>query len=358
MRQYLYNLITDKENGFGSCLIKGFLFILSIIYGLAVRILVFFYRKDLCRINCKVISVGNITLGGTGKTSLVEYIARYLQTQGRKVAILSRGYGRNTNDERRTTNDATMGDEPCMLANKLSGVPVIVDADRIRGARKAVSEYGADTVILDDGFQQWRIKKDLEIVTIDSTNPFGNGHLLPRGALREPLSSLRRADIFVLAKTNFNSDDIGRLKNILHKINPWAEVVESVHKPLGFYNITKPEELLPVDILKGKTAALFSGIGDPDSFEKLIAGLGIKIGVSFKFPDHHNYTERDLEKILSESKSKGINNIITTEKDAARIYDMRYALCDMPIWVLRIELAIKNNDTTRFLNRLLALYSF
>jgi tetraacyldisaccharide 4'-kinase len=354
MRQYLHNLITDRENGFGSCIIKAFLFCLSVIYGLTVRALVFFYRLNPRRINCRVISVGNITLGGTGKTSLVEFIARFLKERGHKVAILSRGYRRDSTDDGRRTTDETMGDEPRMLQAKLQGIPVIVDADRVRGANKAIKEFGTDTVILDDGLQQWRINKDLEIITIDSANPFGNGHLLPRGILREPLSGLKRADVFVLTKTNLGGDT-GRLKAALNKINPRAAVIESAHKPLGFYDMAKPEELLPADILKGETAALFCGIGDPGSFEKLIAGLRIKIGLSFRFFDHHNYTEADLEKIIRESKHNNIDTIITTEKDAVRVPERRTTNDERRILVLRIALEIKENDEERFFNRLLTL---
>ncbi len=348
MRQYLYNLITDKENGFGSCMIKAFLFILSVVYGPIVRILVFFCRKNLRRINCKVISVGNITLGGTGKTSLVELTARFLKERGHKVAILSRGYSR-------TKAPDSIGDEPHMLQMKLKDIPIIVDPDRIRGAQRAIKGHGVDTVILDDGFQQWRINKDLEIVVIDSLNPFGNGYILPRGILREPFVSLKRADMFLLSKTNLDGNT-QQIKALLNKFNPQAQIIESVHRPLGFYDIEKPEELLAADILKGETAALFSGIGDPGSFEKLITGLGIKTGLAFRFPDHHNYSKIDLDKIVKDSKERNINTIITTEKDAARLCAQRRAHSAGRILFLRIELAIKDNDKERFFNRLLTLY--
>lgn len=345
MRRYFYNLITDKNTGFGSRIITPILAGLSIIYGLIVMALAFFRRRSQRRINCQVISVGNITLGGTGKTSLVEYIARCLKEHKKNVAILSRGYKRKNE----------MGDEPFMLQQKLKGVPVIVDADRIRGGKLAIEKYAADTLILDDGFQQWGIYKDLEVVTIDALYPFGNGRLLPRGVLREPLSALKRADIFVLTKTNLGGD-MGQLRNILSKINPKAMVVESAHRPLGFYELRKPQDLLGIDILKNKAVTLFSGIGDPDSFEKLIAALDINIALSFKFSDHHNYCAKDLENIFAEAKKKNSFAVVTTEKDAARItppltFDLR------PLtFVLRIGLEIKDNDSQRFLNRLLTLY--
>lgn len=347
MKGYLYSLATDRAKGFIASIIKVFLFIFSLIYGLVVRALILFYRLWPSRLNCKVISVGNITLGGTGKTSLVEFIARYLKQQGHKVVILSRGYKR--------MHPETMGDEPYMLQMNLKDIPVIADADRIRSGNRAIRDYGADTVIFDDGLQQWRIKKDLEIVTIDATNPLGNRYLLPRGILRQPLSSLKRADVFVLTKTNLNADIEG-IKDTLNKLNPSAMIIESIHQPLGFYDINKPQRAFDTETLKGKTAALFSGIGDPDSFEDLIIGLGINIGLSFRFTDHHNYTQEDLERIIKGSGDKNIDTIITTQKDAARLHNLQLTTYNLQLLVLRIGLVIKK-DEQGFYDRLLKLYS-
>jgi len=294
MRDYLYNLAIDKYNGKVSSIIKTALFLLSLIYGLMVRVLIFLFQIFPCHLNCKVISIGNITLGGTGKTTSVEFITRYLKQQGHKVAILTRGYKRQKAPYAvRPTRYEIMGDEPYMLAKNLKDTPVIVDADRVRAARKAINNYAADTVILDDGFEQWKIKKDLEIVTVDAVNPFGNGHMIPRGILREPLSSLRRADIFLITKTNLNSNT-KELLDSLRKLNPSALIFESIHKPLGFYKIGSPDELFNIAALKGKNVALFSGIADPESFESLIKGLGLQVGLSFSFSVASPSTTRTL----------------------------------------------------------------
>jgi tetraacyldisaccharide 4'-kinase len=355
MREYLYNLATDKYSGVGASLIKAVLWVFSLIYGGVVRILAFSYRIKPQQLNCQVISVGNITLGGTGKTSLVEFINRFLKEKGHSVAILTRGYKRKiTSYELRVTSYETMGDEPYMLAKNLGDIPVLVDADRIRAAQLAERTYGVDTVILDDGFQQWRIKKDLEIVTIDATDPFGNGKVLPRGILREPLCALKRADIFVLTKTNLNPD-IQEIKDFLSEINPKAAIFEAMHQPVGFYNINNSAELSPPEALKEKNVALVSGIADPGSFENLIASLGINIGLSRRFPDHHRYSPKDLENAIKEAQDKGIDTMVTTEKDAVRLAELGAMISRFKILVLRIELRIK--DEQSFSDRLLRLYS-
>jgi tetraacyldisaccharide 4'-kinase len=355
VKNYLYNLATDKKEGTIAALFKAVLLILSFIYGLLIRGLVFIRRSRQRRLNCKVISVGNITLGGTGKTCLAEYIALYLKSKGHKVAILSRGYGRrNTHDAIRNTNYEDMGDEPYMLSKKLGEIPVIVDKDRARAANTALREYGADTVILDDGFQQWQIKKDLEIVVIDALHPFGNKHMLPRGILREPLSSLRRADIIVITKTNFNPA-VENLKLFLRRINLRVQIFEALHTPVGFYRLDNPDKLLAIDAFKAKKAALFCGIGDPDSFEKLVRTLGVSPGLFFKFADHYDYTRKDLEKIFRRSQEKKIDTIITTEKDAARLLEFSLGNLTVPIFVLSIKLDILRYED-KFHHRLLSLY--
>jgi tetraacyldisaccharide 4'-kinase len=371
MKKCLYNLATDEYRGFIPAVAKVVLFLLSVFYGLIVRAAILFYRLKPCCLGCKVISVGNITLGGTGKTSLVEYTGRYLSQQGKKIAILSRGYKSHKVTRSQGHNDdyEAMGDEPYMLSKKLGDIPLIVDPDRIRAASLAMREHGAGAVILDDGFQQWKIKKDLEIVCIDAVNPFGNRHLLPRGILREPVSSLKRADIFVLTKTNLNPDAQG-LKDFLRRINPAAQVFESAHRPLGFYAMDKPDELIKPDSLKGKTAALFCGIGDPGSFEALVKGMGINVGASFRFPDHHKYSEDDLGAIVKSCREKDIDTIITTEKDAVRLRSVQFtclsgrqacltgrqAVYSVQCMILRIELQITRGED-EFHNRLLGLYS-
>jgi len=345
MLTYIYNLATDRHKGLVAALIKFFLFFFSLVYGLIIRGLMLFSRIKPFRPECKVISVGNITLGGTGKTPLVAYIARWLKGHGHKVAVVTRGY---------MLKNTVAADEPLMLQENLKDVPVIVDADRVRGIKHAISGYKVDTVILDDGFQQWRIKKDLDIVAIDSLNPFGNKQMIPRGILRQPLSSLKAAEIFILTKTDMNPQ-LDSLNIFLSRINPGAVIAGSVHRSENFYELGRKEARLNPDALKEKTVILFSGIADPASFAASVKNLGIKIGAAFEFSDHHVYTLEDMKNIIKVSKEKGIDAVLTTEKDAVKLRYLQFANYNLPIYVLCIELQITQNEE-RFLERLSGLY--
>lgn len=347
MKEHLYNLATDRYQGPLALLLKIPLLLLSFVYGAIIRGLILFYSFRPLKLNCKVISIGNITVGGTGKTALVEFVARFLKAKGHKVAVLSRGYKKLKD---------SLGDEPAMLLKNLGGIPVIVDKDRARAARRAVQEYGADTVILDDGMQQWRIIKDLEIVAVSAPQGFGNRHMLPRGILREPLSALKAADLFVLTKTNL-TNDLENIKSCLNKINAAIPVIESVHEAAGFYEINHPDKSLSLSQLKDKSAGLFSGIGDPYSFTKLISGLGIKVGLDLRFADHYNYSPEDLSGIISRCREKKLPVIITTEKDAARLSEGKLKIFKgYPVLVLRIALKITKNEE-QLITGLLSLYS-
>ncbi len=351
----LYDLATDKKMGLGSGIARFLLWILSLFYGLVVSILNWFYWLKPVRLGCKVISVGNITLGGTGKTVMVELIANYLKKFGHKTAILSRGYKKPQSANRKAQNSYEyMGDEPFMMFEKLQDILILVDPDRVRSAKTAIAEYAVDAVILDDGFQQWRIKKDLEIVMLDGVNPFGNRRLLPRGILRQPLYTLKDADVFVL--TNAGSTDLSPTRKFLSRINSRALILEAEHVASGIFRLSRKGELLAPDFLKGQAAALFCGLGNPDSFRDLARKSGLKEELFFKFPDHYRYYEEDLEKMFKESGQKNIRVLATTEKDAVRIPRASRERFGENIFVLAAELKFKDEEQG-FFNRLLRVYS-
>jgi len=349
MRSFLYDIASGRSKGFIPAIISVLLFPLSLIYGLITAFLAAFYSSRQVKLPCKVISVGNITLGGTGKTLAVEYIARFLREKNKKIAILSRGYKKG---------NSSMGDEPLMLKNRLGDIPVIVDTDRVKGSLKAMQEYGVDTVLLDDGFQQWRIKKDLEILLVDAGQAFGNRMLLPAGILREGLFAIRRADIVILTKTDLAGDYSG-LKKTIFRINPQARIFESVHAPEGLYRLEAEGEQVSLEGLRTGKTALLSGIADPDSFKALAMKLGADIKAVFSFPDHHQYSVGELEEIAVKAMESGITRVITTEKDAVKLAygPLIGEGIDILVLTIALKLSEANDGEKRFRDRLLSIYS-
>src|SRR6202162_276057 len=287
LEQYAIEVILDKRHGFRAILLRIALRLLSFLYLAIVQARLYLYRKRVLKerqLGCLVISIGNLTVGGTGKTPVVEKFARALQKGGRRVAILSRGYKsvdtrkkrtwldkllrkggdnppRVVSDGRRILLDsASAGDEPYMLASNLKGVAVVVDKDRVKGGLHAIKALRADTLLLDDGLQYLHLKHRLDIVLIDRQAPFGNEYLLPRGTLREPPENLHRANYIFITKCNGESNEelIARIR----KYNRTAEIIECAHKPLYLRHLYK-DERLPLDYLQGLYVGSYCGVGGP-----------------------------------------------------------------------------------------------
>lgn len=328
MKEFAYSLITDKKKGHIYDLLKFILYVCSMAYGLAIYVRGMLYRSGIFRTRkapLKVISVGNITLGGTGKTPFVVTLCQILENELKKnVCVLIRGYG---------------WDEQAMLKNKLADIPVLVGEDRARSALKAVKLYGSNTAVLDDGFQHWELGRDLDIVLIDSRNPFGNSHLFPRGVLREPKRSLERAGVIVFTKAGKDTAAAGNLKDEIRKINKNAPFLEAVHIPTHFYE-SKTRCTRETGYVKGRRVVLFSGIGDPCYFEETVKGLGADIVEHVKFPDHHNYDKGDVEYILKRCGERSFDFVVTTEKDIVKLSRLGLYLGSYTVLVLAIKLEI------------------
>jgi len=329
---------------------------LSHIFRWIVQTRLFFYEAGILRrypLGCQVISVGNITAGGTGKTPVVEIFARELHKSGRKVAILSRGYRkkelpwfqrvfRGTLEPPRVVSDGHHllldsemgGDEPYMLASNLPGVVVLVDKNRVKSGRYAIKKFGCDTLVLDDGFQYQKLKHRLELVLIDKTNPFGNGNVLPRGVLREPVRNLDRADFIFITKSD---GDSAALREQVRALNAHAEIIECRHEPRHLRNVFS-DETLPLSWLEGKRVAAFSGIAVPQSFEGFLREMGAKLTATDRFADHHRYEAQEVIDAVNRADEAGACAVITTEKDAVRL--PRLASPAVPVFYLRVEIAI------------------
>jgi tetraacyldisaccharide 4'-kinase len=340
-------------------LLLGTLWCLSKLFQTAVAVRYFFYSFGILRrfpLGCQVISVGNVTAGGTGKTPVTEKFARELTAAGRKVAILSRGYRRKekpwwqrmfsevidpplvVSDGRRVRLDAAVGgDEPYMLASNLPGVCVLVDRNRVKAGRYAISRYGCDTLILDDGFQYQRLKHSHEIVLVDRTNPIGNGNMLPRGILREPAKHLARADFVFITKCGPRDEDQAEARALVREYNKTAEIIECRHAPRLLRDVWSKEEL-PLEWLKGKTLTTLSGIAVPQGFEDSLRALGAKVIWCERYADHHRYDPAEILFALNKTADLKADALITTEKDAVRF--PRVAAPPVPCYYLRVDIEI------------------
>ena len=350
MHDYIYSLMTDKRRGSLAGGIKFLLFILSIFYLLGViclRLLYKFGILESVRLSKPVISVGNVTLGGVGKTPLVLNISQLLQARGKKPSVLLRGYMPKGNER----TQSPKSDEAQLLEELLPDVPVGVGKNRLNTARQILLDHDPDVFVLDDGFQHWRVRRDLNIVAIDAANPFGNGHLLPRGILREPLYSLRRAHIFVLTKSDLGHENIKIIKSKLNRINSRATIFQAVHLPQYFQDVHGGQryELSNMD---KKTAVSLCAIGDPGSFQKNVRSLGVQVDKDFVFRDHYCYTRDDILRIVKETESLGADFIITTYKDAIKLREFKDSMPEnLKVLFLHVALQIKERGN-EFIDRL------
>ena len=366
LEKWATDVIFGRARGFGPFMMRVLLRGLSWLYRFGVKVRLRLFRegwKSQSSLGTMVVSIGNITVGGTGKTPVVEKFARELTARGRKVAILSRGYKsadleepqewqnpetgevsmsppKVVSDGREILLDAKYaGDEPYMLAKNLPGVSVVVDKDRVRGGRFAVKELGVDTLLLDDGLQYLKLEHSIDVVLVDQNAPFGNHYILPRGTLREPPSNLCRADYIFLTKCD--GKPLDPLVKKIRKHNKEAELMECAHGPKHIQGVFH-DEVLPLEFLKGKYIGAISGIAQPKSFDGLLKKLGGKVLFHTTFADHHAFTARDIAPFMNRCINRGVDLIVTTEKDAVRFPVPEEK--EVPIYFLRIEVKILNGE--------------
>ena len=374
LESYLVRLIQEKgadlDQPGAIVLLLRILKAFSFLFGIVVAIRYALYRTGVLRrypLGIQVISVGNVTAGGTGKTPVTEIFARTLAAEGRKVAILSRGYRRKeapwwqrvftqvvdpplvVSDGKRVLLDsATGGDEPYMLASNLPGVAVVVDRNRVKAGRYAVKRLGCNTLILDDGFQYQRLKHSIEVVLVDSTNPFGNGNLLPRGILREPIRHISRADIIFLTKC---TGDVSAVTAEIRRYNTTAEIVECNHTPKVLKDVWSREEY-PLDWLSGKTVCTLSGIAAPKGFENSLRHLGAKVVWCERYADHHRYDSSEVLYALNRTADMGADALVTTEKDAVRFPRLETSPVRCLYLRVAIEILAGGESFTQIINRI------
>ncbi len=363
--QFTADVIYDRKHGKGAELLGNLLYGLSFIFSGVVQLRWYLYEHRILRnkpLGCLVVVVGNLTVGGTGKTPVVEKFARTLHERGRKVAILSRGYkskkeslpkkiwrklSHGEEDPPRIVSDGknvlldseVAGDEPFMLASNLPGVVVLCDKNRVKAGSYAIRRFGCDTLILDDGFQYLPLKGRLNLLLVDKTNPFGNQHLLPRGILREPIKHLSRASYIFLTKSDGVRDDT--LLELIRENNSTAEIIECAHKP-QFLKAVHSSEVLGLEALDGKRVAAFSGIASPESFESMLRDFGAEIRYNQRFLDHHRFSDAEIEHVYQKAGEAGLDMIVTTEKDAVRLPESIKS--PVPLYFLRLEIDILSGE--------------
>ena len=341
---YAVDLVHDRRTGFLAALAALPLRLLSMVFGALVALRLWLYRERILHdtpLGCKVVVVGNLTVGGTGKTPVVMRMAQVLAQRGRKVAILSRGYkGRSDSMARRFWRWLTQGrrpdplvvsdgksvlagpdeagDEPYMMARNLAphGVVVVVDRDRVEGGRFALRRFGVDTILLDDGLQYLPLRGQINLLLVDRHNPFGNRRLLPRGILREPVANLRRGTYIFVTKCDDGVPP--ELEAEIRRHNPKAEIIACAHRPREIAEVDGPGRF-PLEFLRGKRVMAFSGIATPERFESTLRDLGANIVAVRRFLDHHAFAEEDLDEILEQALRAKAEVIVTTEKDAVRL---------------------------------------
>ena len=333
-----------------------FLRLLSIPYGAAVASRNRLYDRGLLRqikLPCPVISVGNLTAGGTGKTPTVIFLAKLLKEKGRRPAVLSRGYGAHAKGLINTVSDGKTllmgwreaGDEPVLIARAVPGVPVLTGARRLLTGRAALRRYGADILILDDAFQHRALGRDADIVLVDADHPFGNGRLLPGGPLREPLSALRRAHLLLRTGGPSSPEDHPALPGI-----PSMPVFRGTRRPLGVV-AGESGSLLPAASLQEEKVCAFAGIGRPEALRKSLEDLGSEVLAFTPFPDHHPYNRRDLEALRRTAAKAGARRIVTTEKDFIRLS----AFPDFQREVSSLRIGMEITPTEQFMEVLFSL---
>lgn len=327
---------------------------LGSLYGATMRTRLALYRRGLLtthKVDAPVISVGNLTVGGTGKTPLVAWLARALAREGRRVCILTRGYGRVSMHRRVVVSDGREilagaregGDEPRMLAEMLidASVAVVSDADRVAAARWASENLGSDAFILDDGFQHLRIARDLDIVTLDAANPFGGGHLLPRGRLREPLRQLTRAGLIIITRADL-APDLDALRTEAQRLSDGrASVLTSRLTTLRLRPLDASTTLDALEPDTATTFAAFCAVGNPQTFFAHLRRDGYVVNYERAFADHYAYTQADADALSREAAARGAQALLTTAKDAVKLVSLKFAL---PSYVVEVGLLFDDEE--------------
>lgn len=340
IKKFLIRMAGRERGNFLWWLLEIFLFVLSCIYICLIKGIIFLYGKNILKrfsAACPVISIGNITVGGTGKTPFLIYLTSVLKERN-KVAVVSRGYAKDEIEE---------------LKLFIKDLSVFTGRNRIAGIKEVFKKDKPGYIILDDGFQHWRIKRDLDIVMIDATRLLEEERVLPAGFLREPLSHIKRADVVFLTRVDLVSQDRANdIIEVLKKIKPDLKIFEILFEPVNLYDVDI-EKTVELDVLKDKPVGVFCGLGNNEAFVKSLERLDMKVASRIFFLDHHIYSQRDLDSISKDGKEKGVKNYLTTFKDIVKI-DQGVRRIGVKVFAVRTAVKFKEKDDENKFFKLIA----
>jgi tetraacyldisaccharide 4'-kinase len=344
-------------------LLRGLLSALAPVYCAGLELYLLPYNVGIRkrrRLPCPVLCIGNLTTGGTGKTPMTQAVCRLLQTHGKQVVVLSRGYGGQneygcavvSDGERLLLTAPESGDEASLLAASLPGVPVVVGKDRRVTGALAWEQFRPDVIVLDDGMQFWQLHRDLDIVLLNACEPFDNGWTFPRGLLREPPSHLRRAGIVVLTNAQrAGGAQIAAVRKRVEKLAPGRPILTADLSPTGLRGLTGKMNC-PLSWLQGRKVAALSALGNPAAFETMLEALGADLVARHRFRDHKKITDDELAQVCAASKAAGAEVVVTTEKDAVKLNAETTAL---PLFALQVEMHVEGkSDLSRVIESVLA----
>ena len=333
---------------------------LALLYAAGLKFYLLLYRigiRRATRLPCSVVCIGNLTAGGTGKTPTTQMLCRLLMEQGKRVAVIIRGYGGEYEHRCALVSDGEhvlltarqAGDEAYLLARTLPGVPIAVGRDRIRTGRLLYQECRPDVIVMDDGMQHWRLHRDMDIALVNACDPFDNGWTFPRGMLREPKGHLRRAGMILLTNARRAGDgQLARVRRDVSRLAPGRPIFVGDLSPIALLDLDGRESA-EIEWLDGRRISALSALGNPTSFESMLGEQGAILAATFRFPDHHEVTRREFEQIFWKSEQARAEAVITTEKDAVKIPGFNSAL---PLRVMRVAMLV--SDEAAFVSAILA----
>lgn len=348
-QERFYDLVSGRATGITAAILRGGLRLLEVPYGSVVSLRNFLYDQQVLsayRFPVPIISVGNLTLGGTGKSPMVAWLCRFLLQQNLRPGLVSRGYQKLSNEG---------NDELMEMSYRFPDVPHLQDRNRAEAIQKLLQTEQVDLIILDDAFQYRRVERNIDLVLLDATAPFGFGHVFPRGTLRESIDGLRRADIALLTRSDLvDKAQRQKIRDRVLSVNPNILWGETNHVPTSLLSVracsAEPAETEPIEAVHGHSVLAFCGIGNPAAFRKTLERSGVHVARLIPFPDHYHYTSRDAEELMQTAKLLGTDSLLCTMKDLVKLDRMDFSPFSLRAVSIEIQFSFAESAVCERLN--------